>query len=187
MILKGTYTHFFRIFLMILLAYPLLSTPQSKTSERITFIARALQYLGTPYRYAGRSAKGMDCSGLVYRTSADVLGLQLPRRSDAIAEYTKRITDTEIQPGDLLFFNTTGKISHVGIYLGAGQFIHSASDGQRTGVIISYIQESYWKKAYRFAGSIMKPEEIFFAEAAIPFFSRTLKNCTLHSAIRVKK
>ena len=152
-------------------------------SQRVPFINNALSYLGIPYRYGGGSRKGMDCSGFVCRSASDILKLQMPRRSSAIAEYAKRITDEEIQPGDLLFFNTAGGISHVGIYIGAGKFIHSASDGPHTGVIISTIQEPYWKKTYRFAGSIMKPEEIFLAESTVPFFSRTPENCRLHPDI----
>ncbi|AIW90277.1 hypothetical protein JO41_11065 [Treponema sp. OMZ 838] len=186
MILKDIRAFFFYLF-FILAAIPFIFGASSpKDSQRIAFVNNALSYLGTPYRYAGHSRKGMDCSGFVFRNGADVLKLQMPRRSDALAEYAKRITDEEIQPGDLLFFNTAGGISHVGIYIGAGKFIHSASDGPHTGVIISSIQESYWRKTYRFAGSIMKPEEIFFAEATIPFFSRTLENCRLHPDIWAK-
>ena len=186
MILKAIRTLFFSLFLILSAASFLFGTPFSKDSQRIAFINNALTYLDTPYRYGGYSSKGMDCSGFVFRNGADVLELQMPRRSDAIAEYSKRITDEEIQPGDLLFFNTVGGISHVGIYLGAGKFIHSASDGPRTGVIISSIQESYWRKTYRFAGSIMKPEEIFLAESTVPFFSRTPENCPVHPDIRAK-
>jgi len=183
MIWKDIRSFFFRLFL-VLSAAVLSAAPSPKDSQRIAFVNNALNYLGTPYRYGGRSAKGMDCSGLVCRNGAEVLKLQMPRRSDAIAEYSKRITDEEIQPGDLLFFSTAGGISHVGIYLGAGRFIHSASDGPRTGVIVSSIQESYWKKTYRFAGSIMKPEDIFLAESSVPFFSRTTENCPIHPDIR---
>ena len=170
MILKDMRTPFFYLFLLSM-PMLILGAPSPKDSQRIAFVNNALSYLGTRYRYAGHSSKGMDCSGFVFRNGADVLQLQMPRRSDAIAEYSKRITDEEIQPGDLLFFNTAGGISHVGIYIGAGKFIHSASDGPHTGVIISSIQESYWKKTYRFAGSIMKPEEIFFSCSV--FFANT--------------
>ena len=184
MILKGIRTLFFYLFLILSATTLLFGEASVKDSQRIAFVNNALRYLGTPYRYGGHSSKGMDCSGFVFRNGADVLQLQMPRRSDAIAEYSKRITDEEIQPGDLLFFNTAGGISHVGIYIGAGKFIHSASDGPHTGVIVSSIQESYWKKTYRFAGSIMKSEDIFLAESAVPFFSRTLENCPIHPDIR---
>lgn len=183
MIWKGIRTLFYLFFMLLSIQF-LFAAPTSNVSQRIAFVNNALSYFGTPYRYGGCSAKGMDCSGFVYRTGIDVLALQMPRRSDALAEYAKRITDEEIQPGDLLFFNTAGGISHVGIYIGAGKFIHSASDGPHIGVIISSIQESYWKKTYRFAGSIMKPEEIFLAESKIPFFSRTPDNCRIHPDIR---
>ena len=170
MILKDIRAFFFYLFSAAAVIPFLFGESAPKYSQRIAFVNNALSYLGTPYRYAGHSSKGMDCSGFVFRNGADVLKLQMPRRSDALAEYAKRITDEEIQPGDLLFFNTAGGISHVGIYIGAGKFIHSASDGPHTGVIISNIQESYWKKTYRFACSIMKPEEILFDESAVPFF-----------------
>ena len=184
MIWKGIRTLFYLFFLLLSIQL-LFAAPSPNVSQRIAFVNNALSYLETPYRYGGCSATGMDCSGFVYRTGVDVLELQMPRRSDALAEYSKRITDEEIQPGDLLFFNTVGGISHVGIYIGAGKFIHSASAGPRTGVIIASIQESYWKKTYRFAGSIMKPEKIFFAESTVPFFSRTSENCSIHPDIRV--
>ena len=184
MIWKGIRTLFYLFFLLLSIQL-LFAAPSPNVSQRIAFVNNALSYLETPYRYGGCSATGMDCSGFVYRTGVDVLELQMPRRSDALAEYSKRITDEEIQPGDLLFFNTVGGISHVGIYIGAGKFIHSASDGPRTGVIISSIQESYWKKTYRFAGTIMKPEKIFFAESTVSFFSRTSENCYIHPDIRV--
>ena len=186
MILKDTRVLFFYLFLILTAAYSLFGVPSPKDSQRIAFVNNALRYLGTPYRYAGHSSKGMDCSGFVSRSVLDVLDMKLPRSSAAIAEYTKRITDAEIQPGDLLFFQAGRRISHTGIYIGAGQFIHSASDGPKTGVIISSIQEKYWKKTFRFAGSIFKSEEIFFAEAAVPFFSRTPENCPLHPAIAEK-
>ncbi len=174
--------------LVVLMAAAVLgyAAERQQNSERIAFVINAAAYFGTPYRYGGSSAKGMDCSGFVFRSVSDMLDMQLPRSSAAIAEYTKRITDAEIQPGDLLFFQEGRRISHTGIYIGGGQFIHSASDGPKTGVIISNIQEKYWKKTFRFAGCILKPEKLFFAESAVPFFSRTPENCPLHPAIAAK-
>ena len=177
----------FFVFLFFIAVNPKVPCAASEeSSKRLALINNALRYLGTPYRYGGRTRKGMDCSGFVCRSVFDILSLQLPRRSDAIAETAKKIPDSAVQPGDLLFFNTTGRISHTGIYLGAGQFIHSASDGPQTGVIISSIQEAYWKKAYRFAGRILEPENIFTAEAAVPLQSRTGENSNLHPAIRLR-
>ena len=90
-----------------------------------------------------------------------------------------------MQPGDLLFFNTAGaNISHVGIYLGADLFIHAASEGRRTGVIISSLKERYWHKAYRSAGRITEPEDIFTGSTPLtPLLDRTPENTPLHSNI----
>ncbi|CEM62163.1 NlpC/P60 family protein [Treponema phagedenis] len=130
-------------------------------SQRLIFINAALQYLGTPYKYAGCSEEGMDCSGLIYKTALDTLNLALPRSARELGEFVEKIDDEEVQPGDLLFFNTTGRISHVGIYLGSGNFVHSSSDDAVTGVVITSLTNVYWKKCYRFAGRILEPEDIF--------------------------
>ncbi len=126
-------------------------------SDRDLFIDAAKAYLGSPYVLGGSTARGLDCSGLVYRAALDGPDIQLPRTVETLATFAEHVTDSERDRGDLLFFNTTGKLSHVGIYLGNGQFVHSASDGPKTGVIVSKISESYWKKAYRFTGRIFKP------------------------------
>lgn len=127
----------------------------------------------------------MDCSGFVYRSILDTFGTKVPRRSDALAVYTEKIRDEDIQPGDLLFFKTTNRISHVGIYLGAGLFIHSASDGPQTGVIISGLHETYWRKHYVLAGRINPAETLFSGEAAgMHIMLRNKKNCRIHPAIK---
>lgn len=157
-------------------------TEAEASSQRLRFINHAIGYLNTPYRYTGTTAAGMDCSGFVYCTAHESLALQLPRSSPKIASYAKKVKDTEVQPGDLLFFNTAGaNISHVGIYLGADLFIHAASEGRRTGVIISSLKERYWHKAYRSAGRITEPEDIF--TGSTPLLDRTPENTPLHSNI----
>lgn len=159
---------------------------QSAASDslRLKLIESAVSYLGTPYRYSGTTAKGMDCSGFVCRAVQDALAQQLPHQAAAIAKQVERISDTDIQPGDLLFFQAGTKITHTGIYLGAGQFIHAASDGPKTGVIISKIQDSYWKKTYRFAGRLLKSEAIFLTEAKnTALLERTEANSPLYPDI----
>ncbi len=125
-------------------------------SDRDLFIDAARAYLGTPYVLGGATSRGLDCSGLVYRAALDGPDIQLPRTVETLANYVEHIPDVSRDRGDLLFFNTTGKLSHVGIYLGNGEFIHAASEGPQTGVIVSKLNESYWKKAYRFTGRIFK-------------------------------
>jgi probable lipoprotein NlpC len=126
---------------------------------RSKIVELALSYEGAPYRLGGIDEKGFDCSGLVYRVYYEALGASLPRT--AFAQYTFRepIDVSKLQPGDLLFFNTTGSISHVGIYEGENRFIHAASDGPRRGVIESSLSESYWAKTFVAAGRIVSPAE----------------------------
>lgn len=130
---------------------------------RNAFMDTAKNYLGTRYLTGGTSATGMDCSGLIYRAAIEGVNMQLPRTVSALSGSAQRITDSEREPGDLLFFNTTGTISHVGIWLGDGKFIHSASEGPKTGVIISSLSEEYWKRTYRFSGRIFKPTGLILA------------------------
>ena len=125
----------------------------SAAEARLTLIETAKSYLGTPYRYAGLSKKGLDCSGFVYVSFKEGLGHETPRSAGSTYAWAEKITTAELQPGDLVFFVTTGPgISHVGIYMGEGRFIHSASQGPVTGVIYSYLNESYWKRTYKGAG-----------------------------------
>ncbi len=126
---------------------------------REKFVAAAKSYIGTPYRYGGISKAGLDCSGLVYVAALDSGVGNLPRTAAAIHSRSSKISDREIEKGDLVFFWAGGRISHVGIYLEEGKFIHSASDGPRTGVIISRLSETYWKNHYYGAGRFIASAE----------------------------
>jgi probable lipoprotein NlpC len=134
----------------------IVALPKEARSKIVEF---ALSYQGTPYLVGGIDKRGFDCSGFVYRVYYEALGASLPRT--AIAQYTFRepIDVSKLQPGDLLFFNTTGTISHVGIYEGEDRFVHAASDGPRRGVIESSLSESYWAKTFVAAGRIVPPAE----------------------------
>jgi cell wall-associated NlpC family hydrolase len=103
-----------------------------------TLLAKAKACLGVPYRWGGISTKGFDCSGFV-RFVFGSCGIDLDRTSGNQAKQGDPIDLANIQPGDLLFFSTRGMrkgISHVGIYLGEGQFIHAAGwRGTRTGCV----------------------------------------------------
>ncbi len=124
-------------------------------AARNSFIKAARSYLGVPYVSGGTQASGMDCSGLVYRAYLDATGNAIPRTVSALDDKATRVHDSARESGDLLFFNTTGRLSHVGIYLGGGTFIHAASDGPRTGVIVSSLSEDYWNRTYLYAGRIL--------------------------------
>lgn len=126
---------------------------------RSAIIDTAIAYEGVPYRLGGADRSGFDCSGLVYRVFYQVVGTSLPRTAVEQYDFREPIETSALQPGDLLFFNTNGSISHVGIYEGEGRFIHSASDGPRRGVIESSLSEDYWARTFVAAGRILPPAE----------------------------
>lgn len=109
---------------------------------------RALALLGVNYKWGSSNpARGFDCSGLVTHVFQQVAGLVLPRNSQAMSKVGEKIAEPDLQPGDLVFFNTRRQPnSHVGIYIGNERFVHAPSRGGE--VAISDMQESYWKKRF---------------------------------------
>lgn len=123
--------------------------PRSQPGNAAKIISLAKQMIGAPYRYGGRTPQGFDCSGLVQYVYKKALGKRLPRTSAGLYAYSKHVPLGQEQPSDLLFFRINGnKISHVGIYLGKGNFIHAPSSGKK--VKQSNGNDKYWRK--RFAG-----------------------------------
>lgn len=115
-------------------------------------LLKALSLIGTPYKFGGNNpSKGLDCSGFVkfvYKESADI---SLPRSAAEMSRKGEEVNQSELQPGDLVFFNTRKKPnSHVGIYAGDGQFVHASSSHTKE-VTVSRINEKYW--ASRFNGA----------------------------------
>ncbi|MFS0723367.1 C40 family peptidase [Paenibacillus sp. 1P07SE] len=107
--------------------------------------AKVNKVVGTPYKYGGTTTKGFDCSGFVLHIF-NQYNVSLPRTSSAQAQKGTKVNRSDLQPGDLVFFNTSGKgISHAGIYLGNGEFAHSSSS---KGVIVSKLSSSYYDKRY---------------------------------------
>lgn len=111
-------------------------------------VSDALALRGLPYRAGGDSPRtGFDCSGLVWYVYAQH-GLALPRNAAAMAEALPQVPWQQRQPGDLVFFNTTGQLySHVGIYVGNDQFVHAPS--RRSGQVrVSNLGLNYWTKRF---------------------------------------
>ena len=129
--------------------------------SREKFIACGMDYKGTQYVWGGKSpVPGFDCSGLVTFTAKKSLNLDLKGNAQDIYNQTKPVSLSDALPGDLIFFkgDTDTRITHVGIYLGKNPgkndfgnqnlFLNAASGGPRTGVIVSGLNENYWKKTF---------------------------------------
>ena len=118
-------------------------------------IATAKKYMGTPYVYGGSSPKGFDCSGFtsyVYKQ----FGINIPRSSSGQATVGTMVNKSNLQPGDLLIFSNTYKsgVSHTGLYIGNGMFIHSSTTSSG-GVIISELNSNYYTKHFSYGRRVL--------------------------------
>lgn len=120
-------------------------------------VVTAMGFLGVPYRRGGNSKEqGFDCSGFVKAMYEQTVGLVLPRRANEQAAATRKIERTELQPGDLVFFNTLRRtFSHVGIYIGDNKFIHSPKPGAQ--VRVEDMSVSYWSRRFDGARRVIEP------------------------------
>jgi cell wall-associated NlpC family hydrolase len=111
-------------------------------------LEQALDLIGIRYRRGGSSPEtGFDCSGFVSHVFKEGLGLYLPRSSREISKAGEVVDKTELQPGDLVFFNTMRRtFSHVGIYIGDNLFVHAPRAGAK--VRIEDMRATYWAKRY---------------------------------------
>lgn len=117
-----------------------------------TVIDESMQYLGVPYVFGGTTPNGFDCSGYVQYVFAHA-GISLPRTADVQYEAGSYVSDSELMPGDLVFFSTYEPgASHVGIYLGDRKFINASSS---RGVSVASLDSSYWGSCYIGARRVM--------------------------------
>jgi cell wall-associated NlpC family hydrolase len=122
---------------------------QSRFPDLNPAVAQAIEVLGTPYRWGGTDPlKGFDCSGLIQYVFGR-LQVSVPRMPVDLFKKYNPVTAAQLLPGDVVFFNTFGALSHVGIYIGDRQFIHAPHKGLR--VQIESLDSSYYKT--RFAGA----------------------------------
>lgn len=133
----------------------IIKTPQAESTALAT---TALNMLGIKYRFGGGApSTGFDCSGLVVYAAEKSLGLKLPRQSAEIAQVGESVKRSELQQGDLVFFNTRGhRNSHVGIYLGDQKFVHAPRTGSV--VRIESMDVAYWSKRYNGARRLVPDE-----------------------------
>ncbi len=133
---------------------------QTKSDLAAEVVFRALSLLGVNYRFGGSTpASGLDCSGLVMYVFNEVTGLKLPRRSDDMSRVGGSIDRSELQAGDLVFFNTMRfPFSHVGIFIGNGQFVHAPSTGST--VRVENMNLAYWQSRFNGARRLLPGESI---------------------------
>lgn len=126
--------------------WPVVAPANPAAANSVTI--RAIGLVGTPYRYGGNTPEGgFDCSGLVNYVYSDMLDMRLPRTTrDLFAWQGPRIAPEKLAAGDLVFFGSRGGVTHVGIYVGEGRFVHAPSSGGT--VRLDHLDGHYWRDHY---------------------------------------
>ena len=126
-------------------------------------VVNAMGFLGVPYKRGGNSADtGFDCSGFVRAVYEQTVGLVLPRRANEQAQATQTIDREDLQPGDLVFFNTMRRnFSHVGIYVGDNKFIHAPRSGSE--IRVEDMGVRYWARRFNGARRVAASEDLAVA------------------------
>jgi hypothetical protein len=135
----------------IQIKYAILMDIEVESVRNVKMFEYIDKWYGTKYRMGGTTTKGIDCSAFVQAVFSSVYGIDLPRTAREQYQNSSRISRTQLREGDLLFYNTRGGISHVGIYLQNNKFVHAASS---EGVMISDIFDPYWMKRFMGVGRV---------------------------------
>jgi cell wall-associated NlpC family hydrolase len=136
--------------------------PWKNNDEQYVLVKVAKSFMGAPYRYGGNTVRGLDCSAFVKKIY-DIFDVQLPRSAKEQFKIGTKISKEELSIGDLVFFKTKRYAkypTHVGIYIGDGNFIHSSSGHSKIGVKIDALSSDYYTKTYIGATRLKKsPDE----------------------------
>ena len=139
----------------IQLKYAIILNTEVEQLQENRLLEHVDEWYGTRYRYGGTTKSGVDCSAFVQAVYLSAFAISLPRKARDQYLDCQIISATEMKTGDLVFYNTTGGISHVGIYLQNNKFIHASSS---LGVTISDMFDPYYLKRFIGIGRIAKPE-----------------------------
>lgn len=145
------------------------ASPDALDDGQVAFLLReeARAWEGTPYRFGGASRSGIDCSALMQRWFEDLFARGLPRTADEQFDQGTPVEHEDLRPGDLVFFGSKSRISHVGVYVGHGEFAHAS---RSVGVTVSRLDEAYWERRFRSARRLLdaSPDDVFLPETAFP-------------------
>jgi cell wall-associated NlpC family hydrolase len=124
------------------------------------------EWYGTRYQLGGSSKAGIDCSAFMQVLFTTIYGISLPRTAHEQFNFARKITRAELKEGDLVFFNTIGGISHVGMYLSNNRFVHASTNG----VTITSLLDNYYSKRLVAVGRIDNPQVVASVSSASPNF-----------------
>ena len=132
------------------LKYSVLLDVEVEHVESLNLFKIIDDWFGTRYKLGGATKEGIDCSALMQIFFTGLYGIALPRTAREQYDFSRRISRAELKEGDLVFFNTIGGVSHVGMYLQNNKFVHASKNG----VTISDLYEEYWLKHFVGAGRV---------------------------------
>ncbi len=129
-------------------------------------LLQAMSLLGVAYRFGGSNPEtGLDCSGFIQYVFKKSLHVNLPRTAAGMAQVGREVSQDELKPGDLVFFNTRGfRYSHVGIFLGNNKFIHSPRTGKS--IEVANMSQSYWVSRYNGARRVARGAQLAAGDSA---------------------
>jgi lipoprotein Spr len=139
----------------IQIKYALMLDTEVEQIQNLPLYETIDEWLGTRYRLGGTTKNGIDCSAFVQKLYVTQFGIDIPRTAREQYEATDRVSRTDLKEGDLVFFNTQGGVSHVGLYLQNNKFVHASSSG----VTISDLFDSYWERRFIGVGRYEKKQE----------------------------
>lgn len=132
--------------------YAMMMGVDVESLKNVSLLAFIDDWFGTRYRYGGTSKRGIDCSALTGSLLLAVYGFNMPRTAREQYEATEHVDKDELQEGDLVFFNTRGGVSHVGVYLENDYFVQASSHG----VTISSLDDHYYAKRFICGGRVTR-------------------------------